>query len=223
MAITFPRSLPFSGSIFASGSDLSLSRGDARNRDGAGMLEVMELADPLWSLKLVTKPLRPSARAVWKAWAMTLQGGIQLFYGYPPIQQYPMFYHPGPSVLGFTRVGGGTFNGTTTLTAFSASALSLSGLPFGFVMSAGDYVSVPLSTGSRMLHMVTEDLAANVSGVATISVTPPVRPETALGSNVVQFVQPKALFVLRHETFNAPDGEIMAPVSFEAMQTVRAV
>lgn len=223
MAITFPRQLPFSGSLFASGSELTLARGDARNRDGAGMIEVIELADPLWSLKLVTKPLRPSVRAKWKAWALSLQGGIQLFYGYPPIQQYPMAYRPGPGVLSLPRVGGGTFDGTATLTAIDAATLALSGLPFGFVMSAGDYVSVPLTGGSRMLHVITEGTTGNSFGTANISVTPPVRPETALGANVVQFVRPQALFVLKHETFNAPDGEVDAPVSFEAMQTVRPV
>lgn len=219
MAITFPRQLPFSGSIFAPGSDLSLSRGDARNRDGNGMLEVMELADPLWNLKLVTKPLRPTVRAAWKAWALSLQGGIQLFYAYPPIQQYPIAY--GVSALGLTRAGGGAFNGDVTITAISATGFSLSTLPASYSLRAGDYISVPLSSGSRMLHQIVETVTANGSGGATVTVQPPVRSGSVTGT--AQLVRPTALFVLKHETFSAPDGEVLAPVSFEAMQTVRPV
>lgn len=221
MAITYPRQLPFSGSIFGPGSDLSLRRGDARNQDGAGMLEVIELADPLWQLRIVTKPLRPTIRAQWKAFLLSLQGGIQLFYGYHPILQYPIAY--GVGVLGLTRNGGGAFDGTATLTAKTSFTLSLSNLPSTYIATPGDMISVPLTTGARMLHVVIEGGTA-VAGALTVSVNPAVRTETvATGSTDIRLVKAPALFVVKHETVNAPDGEAFAPVSFEAMQTVRPV
>lgn len=224
MTITYPRNLPFSGSIFGPGSDLTLSRSDARNRDGSGMIEIIELGDPLWELKLVTKPLRPSVRAAWKAWAMSLQGGIQLFWGYHPILQYPLAYGAA-SVTMFraSPYGAILFDGTAELLAKTASTLQLGRLPTTFVVTPGDMVSVPLTTGSRMLHTVTEGGTAS-AGAVTVSVQPPVRSETvAVGSTDVRMVRAPALFVLRHETFSASDSEILAPVSFEAMQTVRPV
>lgn len=226
MTITYPRTLPFSGSIFGSGSDLTLSRADARNRDGSGMIEVMELGDPLWQLRLVTKPLRPTVRAAWKAFLESLQGGIQLFYGYHPILQYPIAHGVAATTL-FRAPPYGTilFDGTAELLDKGADFVSLGRLPVGFVVSPGDMISVPLTTGSRMLHRVIELAAANSSGAANgITVTPSVRSETvALGNTDVRMIRAPALFVLKHETISAPDGEILAPVSFEAVQTVRSI
>jgi hypothetical protein len=85
-------------------------------------------------------------------------------------------------------------------------------------------VSLPLTTGSRMLHRVVEGETATGGGAVTVTVNPPVRPETAaVGSLDVRLIRAPALFVVKNDSLSAPDGELSAPVSFEAVQTVRAV
>lgn len=217
MTVTYPRQLPFS-SGFASGSDLTLLRSDAVNRSGAGQVQVHSLADPVWKLRLVTRSLRVSHRAIWKAWLLSMRGGQKRFLGHAPVVQYPLAY--GAPVLGLTRAAGGSFDGTATLTAKTAYGVSLAGLPADYVASIGDMVSLRLSNGLRMIHIVTESATANEDGEASVSVEPFVRSNTVASQTDVQLVRASGQFAILHETISAPDGEVLAPVSFEAVLAI---
>lgn len=215
MTIAFPRDFPTSD---FSNCDFNLVRGDAVARSYAGQIQAIELADPYWTMKATTQPLTPALRAKWKAWAASLKGSINQFYAFDIERLYPINY--GASALTLTRAGGGTFDGTASLDAATATTLSISGLSNAYALAAGDHVSIGLEGGQRSLHVVTEDDTALVDGTVTVNVEPPVPASFDLLA-AVQLVAPKCIMVMKPNSFNAPaDGTGLAPVSFEAVQVL---
>ena len=215
MTITYPRSFPTTQ--FTYPCDFKLMRGDAVNRSYGGRVDAMELADPYWSMKATTIDLDGPTRAIWRAWNATLKGSTKRFYAFDPDSVYPNAY--GAGVLNLTRHGGGSFDGTCTLTGTTAGSLSLSNLPDNFVFSIGDNISIGMSGSQRSLHLITEAVTGNSSGVATVSVEPPVRAG-ADNSAAVQLVKATCIMVMVPGTFSASTQDYASPISFEAVQTL---
>jgi hypothetical protein len=219
MTISYPRSFPTAG--FQTPCSFELMRNEAVNRVGSNQVQSMELYDPYWSAKFTTHPLYKADRSLWRAWVLSLKGSTKTFYAYDPDTEYPIAYPltaAGDSTLPALRYGGSAFDGTCTLVSNAAGTLTLSGLPVSYVFTPGDHVSIGMSGGQRSLHVVTEALTGSSTGTATIAVEPPVRSGADTGV-AVQLVRATCIMVLVPGTFSAPSG-VLAPVSFEAMQTV---
>jgi hypothetical protein len=214
VTINYPRDFPTKS--FKS-CDFKLMRSDAVNRSYGGRVDAMELTDPYWQMTATTSVLLPPQRALWRAWNASLKGSTKTFYAFDPDTRYPQNY--GASVLNLMRAGGGSFDGTCTLTATTTSSLSLSTLPANYSVAVGDYVSIQMSIGTRSLHIVTEPIVASAGGVVTVSVEPPVRTGAIL-SAFVQLVEAKCLMVMAPQSFSSPASEYSSPISFQGVQVL---
>lgn len=214
MAITYP--LPFpTGAGFLEG-EFTLGEVQAVNTLRSGAVQAMELGDSLWSGRFVTSLCDARQRGRWQAWKAALNGSIGTFVAYDPEKQYPLAY--GESVLALLRAGGGAFDGTGTLAAWTATTLQISGLPAAYQAADGDMVSFPWN-GGRALHMVVGDTAASAGGVLNVTVMPPVRTAPApAGSASVALVRASCLMRLKPGTFSAPASRARRSVSFEGVQ-----
>lgn len=76
----------------------------------------------------------------------------------------------GNQPLSGPRAAGGTFDGTATITARTATSLIVSGLPANFQFRAGDYVEVRKGPSLISLHRITQDAQATSAGTVTLAI-----------------------------------------------------
>lgn len=217
MAISFPRSFP-AGAAFGA-VDFKLADMSIQNTLQSGAIQTMEMGPSLWTATFTTVGLLMRDRQIWQAWEMTLRGG-RTFLAWDPEKVYPAGY--GAGVLALTRAGGGSFDGTATLTSVTATTVTVSALPAAYQAKAGDMLSFPWNNG-HALHMIAEDVAANGSGAATFKVVPPVLTSPApSGGATVRLVQPVCVMKIKPGTFSAPASPraSMSPVSFDGVQDI---
>lgn len=196
-------------------ADFTLYRQTATARMEGGGYSVAEIGDPFWKAKLTTIPLEHENMSAWRAWA---SGGIKPFYCHDPSRAYPIAY--GKAVLNMTKAGGGAFNGEAELASWTATTLTLSGLPASYEVRAGDLMS--FSWGNYpALHMATAAVTASESGVVTVTVEPAVRLEPApVAGAVVSLVKARCAMMLAPDSFSATVSAEPSPVSFEAVQVI---
>lgn len=217
MTITFPRDFPFSGRIFAGGSDLTLQRGTVINQVGAG-IQTLEIADPLWVGTFITVPIIASQRAAWQAWALSLRDGQNLFSAYHPLRQFPLAY--GSGALALTRAGGGTWDGTATLAAVTTNTIGVTNLPANYAATVGDMISIPMASAQRSLHMIIEAATGDGAGALTVTVEPFIRSGAQIAATTVQLVRARCLMVLKPATFQAPEQASSGSVQFQGIQSL---
>lgn len=143
----------------------------AMSRTMGGAISFQEaVGGALWQMSLESRPLNETNYGIAHAFYLSLKGGAKSFKAYDLRRYYPVKY--GVGVLGLTRALGGAFDGTVTLEAAGGGTVSLSRLPAGYTMTAGDYISFPW-LGSQRLVKATETAGANGSGVLNnISIEP---------------------------------------------------
>lgn len=136
------------------------------SRTAGGVTIVKELGPLLWQVSYVTKwMLRDEAGAV-EADLLSLENGGQLFEGYDPARPFP------------------AADQTSALTGITVAsirsdrlALSLSGLPGGFTITKGDWVSINDGTNLHLLRAVE-------TGTGTFEVRPGLRASITVGDAV---------------------------------------
>jgi hypothetical protein len=108
-----------------------------------------------------------------RSFLIAQKSGISTHWGFDWIRPRGNAYLTGnPGSL--TRAGGGSFGAmTATITAITANTISVSTLPAGYVFTAGDHIGL-VQGNNRQCHVVTASVTANASGVATVTVYPPV-------------------------------------------------
>jgi hypothetical protein len=188
----------------------------AMSRTMGGAISFQEtVGGALWQMSLESRPLRERDYGIAHAFFLSLKGGAKSFKAYDLRRYYPSAY--GVTVLGLTRHGGGTFDGTCTLTAAGGGTISLSGLPDSYTMTAGDYISFPW-LGSQRLVKATETLGGNTSGVLNnMSVEP---WQLSGGTVPVTATLVKAWCLMRPVPGSwSGDRTNMDPVSFQAIES----
>lgn len=208
MAITYPRSLitPIRRVTF----DLSMFV----SRAGPGG-PLVQWRDPLWRAEFESPPLTNTQLGEWRAWWLSLRGGLNKFYAYDPKQEYPLAYPTGVSSL--SRAGGGSFDGSSAITAIDATTITITNLPAGYRFTAGDKVGL-VKTVYRSLHVVLESVTANGSGEATITVEPRI-PTSVLGlGSTIQVVRPVCIMRVAADSWSNPTDVDPEGISFTAEQ-----
>lgn len=76
------------------------------------------------------------------------------------------------------------------------------------VVLAGDWFSYVDTGGRKRLHMVTADASSGVAGIATTSITPPIRVAGAK-DDPIEFVNPVGVFMLTDD--GAPETAVRPP------------
>lgn len=218
MAISYPRPFP-AGAYFGSGTAFRLLDLSVQKTLQAGAVQSIDLGPSLWTATFQTVELQMRQRQVWQAWELTLRGG-RTFLAYDPEKQFPSAYSTG--VLSLTRAGGGTFDGTAILASVTATSVSVTGLPAGYIAKVGDMLSFPWNN-VHALHQIMEDATANGAGAATFRVWPRVQTTPApAGGAAVRMVQPWCVMKIKPGTFSAPasTSNSPTPVSFEGVQDI---
>lgn len=189
------------------------------NNLGGGEILQAEIAPTLWagSVSLAAMPKRSAARIQARLGALSAPG--RSFEAYKAHQIGP----------DSDRMGAALAGRTIKISAFSVSALGLrlSGLPAGFDVSEGDFLSFEYDPGRgvhRAFHQVVVGGTANAAGTfsADLEVSTPIRPGAAIGA-VVQLVRPSLLAVLVPGSvgYGTTVGNTTAGISFEFRQTLR--
>lgn len=143
--------------------------------------------------------------------SMLAQAG-RSFFAYDPRRRGPAADPTGAGLTGYSP----------TITASTAREVTISGLPPGYKISRGDYLG--WSYGSNpvryALHRSVWEAVATAGGVATVEVTPNIRPGA---TGAVSLVQPVCKMILVPGGYNpgAGAGVITTGATFRAQQTLR--
>lgn len=151
-----------------------------QSRTAGGATYVKDLGSPLWMGAWASRTLSANELDTWRARLDALEGGIQTFRGYSQSRAYPIAY---PKRL-FDALGVGSVS--VAAIGSNRKSCSLTGLPPGYKVTAGDLIEV---AGSG-LHRVMEPATANSSGT---TLTFEVRPHFWIGASapaVVKLVRP---------------------------------
>ncbi|MCQ0987550.1 hypothetical protein [Jiella marina] len=179
---------------------------------GSGQILAAELAPSLWEADVTLAPLKHGESSEIQAKLEALDGAIRSFYLGDSFRQYPRA-DPGGSLLG---------SSTPVIASIHASTrgLALSGLPAGYVVSAGDLFSFDYGTPARRaLHRICETVAADASGVtAEFEVRPHIRAGASAGL-VVTLIRPTGLFGLRPGSVNpSMSSRVRRQLGFSVIQ-----
>lgn len=150
------------------------------------------------------------------AFVRAQRGGVGTFWGYDCVRPWPITYRTG--FAGLTRHAGGSFDGTATVTARTATTLSLSGLPSTFALKVGDLVGL-VSGANRSLHAITADATAS-AGVVTVSVVPPIDTVVFTTAATATFDRPRAVFRIDPGSISTSRRLRFESVAFEATQVL---
>jgi hypothetical protein len=175
----------------------------------SGRVLVKDLGSPLWTLRGMTKPLSPNNLDAWRAKLNALENGLQTFYAYPMSRCFPIAYPNG------SWPTGAAFNGICTLASINANrkAITLSGLPAGFKLSVGDYLSI---VGD--LHQVMEAATAASGTTTEFEIRPHIWPGVVTPRSV-SVAQPYCIMAIVPGSV-ASDAQLngWGSLSFSAME-----
>ena len=208
MSLTFPRDMT-SGYDWAR-ADLALVHRQEMSRTAGGDLQAKDLGPAVWQADYATVPMTAAEARGYYADLLTLRAAAQTLY-VATIPNAPA-----------ARVAETLTGVSVASLAASNDAIALAGLPAGFVMTAGDYLSIETAGGARELHMLARGGSADGTGTTPeLEVVPHVRPGVAQGDAVTLLdpllemrLQPESL---RHERLNS----VLSRVAFKALQVIR--
>jgi len=190
---------------------------------------------PLWRAVMQIERSDPTSADLWRAFAARLRGRIRRFYCWDTTRPFPLDYRFG--FAGLTRAAGGAFDGSATswsqaIDSDGEAAVTLNGLPAGMTLQAGDYIGLKwdasgASAGSyerRTLARAVLPATANGSGVAVITVEPPLNTALVPSGAVAHLDNPRCVMQLIPERSDV--GPIVGPgllsgAKLEAIQDLR--
>ena len=203
MALTFPYPLEFFADFLrVKASRVGLQRYDELSSGGDGRTWAAQMATPLWSadLKLADCPAA-IAREV-EVRVGGLDGSQRSFMFSDPAYR-------GPQSGVTTGLGAVTVNGIRA----DRGAIALTGLPVGFVLSVGDYLSINYASGRVYFGQFAEGgTAGSTGGLGQKEIRPYLPMGISVGATV-ELVRPafKAFIIPGGYTpydYDLPHGEI---------------
>lgn len=215
MSLTYPLSDLMDKAFIKSGPFALLFRQEYSGTEGGDLL-VKDRGPELWVADFTSTDLINSKARSLRARLNGLRGSLKTFYGYDPISPYPQA-DPSGSVLGASTV-------KINSIASGGPAVSLKGLPAGYVLTEGDMLAFDYgSPTARALHEVSEAATANGSGITPqFEVAPNIRPGAA-ADIVVTLIKPAAeMRVVPGSIGISTVDRFKSSVSFKAVQVVNA-
>lgn len=172
-----------------------------------------DLGPALWEADYQSRVLKPSELRLWKARLASLENGAKTFKGYDLTACYPLAYPRGSWPTGLSFGGIGSLN---DIDESSYKELRIAGLPAGFVISEGDYLSFAYD-GYRALHQAVASVMANGDGLTPfLEVRPAIRPTDDHQSSP----QPEVDMVKPHAIMTIVPGSVSAPASLDGRGTI---
>lgn len=207
MALTFPRDM-VSAQCWET-AKFTLQRRQELSRTADGRTQGKDLGPAIWRAEFQTYPLAQADAEALEADLMTLQGVVNSFYAVTMRRRAPLTW------------ASNTLAGVTVL-AIGASndKISLAGLPAGFVMTAGDFVTITTSSGTE-LHKLARGGTADGNGqTPKMEVVPHIRPGVAAG-DAVTLIDPFAEMVMEPGSLDMPRQSLRRwRVGFKAVQVL---
>lgn len=186
MTIAFPRAMP----VYGVGIQrFELQRVDFLSPRTDGRLNGITAGFPLWSATWTLTAMRLDRRQAWRAWVSSLRGPQRPFYGQDLTATLPLAYRES----GLSAFGGDAASWSINT---DRDLLTLTGLPSGFMLSAGDYIGFRWGTSKRAMVRVLEAVAG-----ATVSFAiEPAVPSLVPGNAIAHVKDPACLMRLTPET-----------------------
>lgn len=209
MAISFPRTDVLDTVRFSpDGYSFALQYRQEQSRTASGITYLKDFGDPLWRMSATTLPLAASDALDYEALLETMGGGLRIFLAWDLRRSYPK------------SAPGGNFADTASVNSISVGngAISLKGLPAGFVLSRGDYLSVVVGDRPTLLQM-SESIGADGSGETPLFVVAPSVPVGIAVNNAVHLKRAGTTMTLIPGSVQKQqvDGHY-STVSFEALE-----
>lgn len=156
--------------------------------------QTLELPGAQWTLDARLPPLRdPDQVADWQVFFAQLRGQAGRFYAGDPLRKTPRGVATGTPL-----VKGGSQTGTSLLTDGWTSGVSR-------ILRKGDHIA--FQGGSRReLHVVTDDVASDGSGNATVPIEPPIRSAPADNAAII-VTAPTCIMMLADPTIGWDESE----------------
>lgn len=156
--------------------------------------QVVELVGGGWVMSATWDILRPDQIPAMRSFLTAISGGTETFY-------FSDVSAPKPAV----EIAG-VFN---VITNPNIGTIRISTPHFSQkVLSAGDYIAIPVAGGEYEYKMILFDVVTGVSGEADVTVRPVIRETVAIGQPIV-YENPKGEFIT---TDDFSDWGIQSPV-----------
>ena len=176
-----------------------------------------EVRDKAWQVHIETKPLDREGRQLWHAWKLSLRGGFNRFRCFDIGQMAPLAYEgaqaPQEIAQGWT--------GNATVTSLGPSgALTLGGVPAGYVASVGDRVELSQGVFTALYEIITP-ATATAGGALALTVAPLLHTSTFTTAATARLWRPRALFIMDHNTWAHQVIADPTPATFDGYQVLR--
>lgn len=183
------------------------------SRQAGGSPRVADLGPEVWTALIKTTVMMNDDAEAAAAYVDQMRGSLGTFYVWNPRRQYPRL-DPDGSILG-----------TSTVTIYALGgdnkSIRLTGLPAGYKISRGDFLSWDYGTSPvhRAFHRFVADGTADGSGILPST---EVAPHIRTGSSTtlaVSLKRPAAEMMIMPGTFDFPSaGPLMSTLAFSAVQ-----
>jgi hypothetical protein len=192
----------------------TLDDGTVHSASRGGLVTISQIYTPFWRARVQSAPLNQAGMQTWTSWKAKLKGGLNRFRAFDISRRTPLHYlaarAPGDIAPGW--------NGGATLTGLvNGRVATLSGMPPGYIASAGDRISFERG-GSVDLVEITETAVASAQGVMTVEFEPNISPATFPNGTAAKLWQPTALFAIEWQSWQMTVTASASPVSFTAIQ-----
>lgn len=217
MALSFPLPVSFFGGLKVASCVFDLPDALESSRTADGAVLTASLGERLWSARVTLAPgLARDIEAVKARLSVLREAGRSLL-----VHPYPVF-SPGHDPDGAALAGA-----TVTIYALAGNSreLRLQGLPPGFVLRAGEFMSFQyLDPPHLALHQVVSvEVVADGGGITPlIEVTPHIRPGAVTGATVSLFKPAmRGVIVPGSVSVGASRPVFSEGLSFEVVQVLR--
>lgn len=219
MALTYPLALAtFIDTLLVSRVTCDLPELVEQSRTAGGEQLMADMGERLWTGRIDLGPMKRTEIGRPEALIQVVKQG-KSFQCYDRRRLYPLL-DPTGSILGASSV-------TILALGGDPREMSLAGLPVGYTLSAGDYLSfayTSLSVTRQALHKVVDTtVVANGSGqTALFEVVPPIRPGAAAAA-AVTLKKPFCKAVMVAGSASPSDGRstLYEGLGFDWVQSLR--
>mgnify|MGYP000868745791 CR=1 FL=1 len=219
MALTYPLSLAtFADTLLCARITCDLPEMVEQSRTAEGEQLMADMGERLWTGRIDLGPMKRTEIGRPEVLIQVVKQG-KTFQCYDRRRMYPLL-DPTGSVLGASSV-------TILALGGDPREMSLAGLPVGYTLSAGDYLSfayTSLSVTRQALHRVVDtSVVANGSGqTALFEVVPPIRPGAAAAA-AVTLKKPycKAVMVAGSSSPSEGRSTLYEGLGFDWVQSLR--
>lgn len=214
--MVYPLELP---TYRATDTDFNLMNVDSFNTLSSGAGFATEIGAPYWDVSVSVHSMKNLEHGYWDGFFDKLRGQKKSFLMYDANRPTPIMY---PNVVGMTKAGGGSFNGSCNIVSFTdVRTVNVNGLPANFQMITGDYISF-VQDGKYSLHRISDDCLGISGGSATFLFEPYVNNDIFDDTATLWVYHAKGEFLLKAgSTPNRARNVEAKPVSFAATSRVQ--